>query len=241
MRVDGPFVRHTAAPQGKTGQFVLGHHAIRRSHQCFQGPRFGAGEFRGAAADVCQAFQPFQHQRTHLRGGGGHQRRGALHDGLHPQQQLAGVEGLGQVVVGAQFEARDPVAVIAPGCQDEHGYIRLHPEMAQYLETVHVGHLQVQDDQLRQRVAQRLQPFLAALERGRHVPVGAQQLVEHVAQLGVVVDHHHLAVGHHAGRGAHRGSPGSEMLRPPLTAPPEASACCRRDPAGSAAWRVRPR
>ena len=90
----------------------------------------------------------------HLVGTGrraGHQRRLAAQHGLDPRQQFARVERLGQVVVGAQFQALDAAALVALGGEhDDRHLIVLFAQAAAGSEAVLAGKHQVEHNQLEQ-------------------------------------------------------------------------------------------
>jgi hypothetical protein len=52
-------------------------------------------------------------------------RGGTAQDRLHPHHELAGRERLDDVVVGAQFEAGDPIRLLTSGGNEDHGHTAL--------------------------------------------------------------------------------------------------------------------
>lgn len=69
----------------------------------------------------------------------------AAQHGPHTAQQLVGVEGLGQIVVGPGVEAGDAVVLLALGRQHHDGGLAaLGTQPLQHLYAVHLGHHHVQ-------------------------------------------------------------------------------------------------
>ena len=61
-------------------------------------------------------------------------------------QKLSQAERLGDVIVGAEFEADHPVDLVAPMARgDDHGNIGVRPDLAKQVETVFLAESQVQD------------------------------------------------------------------------------------------------
>ena len=83
---------------------------------------------------------------------------GAAQHGAHARRQLVGVEGLGDVVVGAQVEALGLVARRALGRQQDDRDRAPLTQLAHDLDAVEVGHDDVEQDDVRP-------DFLGLLER----------------------------------------------------------------------------
>ena len=73
--------------------------------------------------------------------------RGAAEHALDARHELARVEGLRQIVVGADLETDDLVDVLVPGGQHQDRDVRALAHAAADLEAVHVGQVEVEDDQ----------------------------------------------------------------------------------------------
>jgi hypothetical protein len=115
----------------------------------------------------------------------------AAQDRVDAGHQLARVEGLGQVIVGAHFEADDAVDVLALGGQhDDRGLVAGAAQAAADRQAVFAGQHQVQH----QQVVALAQPQLVHGRRafGRHdlEALFGQVTAQQVAQAHVVVDHH---------------------------------------------------
>src|SRR5262245_8998587 len=73
----------------------------------------------------------------------------ALNDALDSQEQLAQVERLYQIVVGAELKALDAVALRGAGCEHEDGKLLISLSyLAGYLKAVDFLEHQVQNDQI---------------------------------------------------------------------------------------------
>jgi len=57
---------------------------------------------------------------------------------LHPRHQLAGLEGLGQVVVSAHFQAHHAIGQLSTRRQHDDRHLATLPDPATDLETVHL-------------------------------------------------------------------------------------------------------
>ena len=73
---------------------------------------------------------------------------GAAEHRLDAGHQLAGVEGLGHIVIGAQLQADDLVHVVGAGGEDDDGDVARLAQLAADLEAVHLRHHDVEDDQV---------------------------------------------------------------------------------------------
>ncbi len=119
---------------------------------------------------------------------------------MDSRHQLAGVERLGEVVVGAHLEADDAIDVVAFGGQHDHRHGVLRGAQAPAdRESVLAREHEVEHDEV---VANALQ--LAVHRRGVGGGVDAEALLgevalEEVAQPQVVVDHQDLLALLHAG------------------------------------------
>ena len=86
-------------------------------------------------------------------------------DGFHSRHELARIEGLGHVVVGADLEADDAVDVVTAGGEDDHRHVAGLADLLADGQAVHLRHHYVEDDEVR---AHRLRPLerLLAVRRG---------------------------------------------------------------------------
>ena len=91
--------------------------------------------------------------------------RRAAEDALHARDELAGVEGLRQVVVGADLEPDDLVDILVAGGQHQDRHVRSLAHAAADLDAVHVGQVEIEDDQRRHLGGDRVQRRAARSDR----------------------------------------------------------------------------
>ena len=91
----------------------------------------------------------------------------AAQDGADARRQFARVEGLGEVVVGAQFEADDAVDILAAGGEHHDRNFALLAQAAEDFEAVDAGQHDVEDHQAKVAAQGRFQAapaFVFALD-----------------------------------------------------------------------------
>ena len=121
-------------------------------------------------------------------------RRRAEH-GADARHELARRERLGHVVVGAELETDDAVALVAAGGQEDGGDRPARPDLAAQLKPVAARQHHVEHDQLG-RFALDESRDLAAVARGDHAkPVACEVLPDNLTDGLLIVDHEHGA--HH--------------------------------------------
>jgi len=69
-------------------------------------------------------------------------------DGANTGDQFARIERLGEIVVGAGFEAGNAVGVIAAGSEHDDGYLRMQANAAENFAAVENRQHDVEDDDL---------------------------------------------------------------------------------------------
>jgi hypothetical protein len=140
---------------------------------------------------------------AHRLGRGGRAVATAAQDGADARQQLARLEGLGQVVVGAELQADDPVHRVALGGEHQHrhlaGVARQRAHAAAHFQAVDVRQHQVQHHQVGRgtggRVFQQVQAGLRVDGVGDTETRSLEVLADHLGQAGVVFDHQELLHG----------------------------------------------
>ena len=130
---------------------------------------------------------------------------GATENALHPGQQLAWIEGLGDIIVGTGFEADDPVDRIAG--RRHHDDADLAAALAQPAgdgEAVLPGQADIEQDQIRQlALHQPAQPAARFEAADPEALLG--QIVEQKLALGrLVLDHRYMLPLIHLAPGRHR-------------------------------------
>ncbi|SPO62188.1 protein of unknown function [Pseudomonas inefficax] len=151
-----------------------------------------------AEAEQAAAFADGQVGRQHAR---------AAQHGVDTGQQFAGRERLGQVIVGAHFQADDTVGFVVAGGQHQHRGIAVlaGAQFAAQQQAVVAGHHDVEDDQV----------HAVGFEKGAHLPAvgddaGAQAVLLQVvadqfADFAVVVDDQDVIDMFHALRSCAKG------------------------------------
>ena len=112
-----------------------------------------------------------------------------------PRQQLAALEGLHQVVVGAAVEAVDPVLGLGAGGQHQDRHVAVGAQPAADLDAVEARQAEVEDDEVGDEPGGGVER-VDAVRRGAHlVALVAQRAAQDVGDLGVVLDQEHAAPG----------------------------------------------
>ncbi len=120
---------------------------------------------------------------------------------MDPGHQLAGGEGLGHVVVGAELETQDPVDLVVAGAQDEHRDGLRGPgspaaQPAADVEAVEVaGQADVDDDQFGSLPVDEAEAGLGVVGLEDTEAVASEVHGDQVGDVVVVLDHHHALLG----------------------------------------------
>ena len=107
----------------------------------------------------------------------------------HAQCEFARAERLGQVIVGAGLQTRDPVVLLAECGQQDHRdrVVAALPQAAAQCQAVRAGHHHVEHRDVDALRAEEPQRF-GAVVRDRHLEAVALQIAAHdIANDGVVV------------------------------------------------------
>ena len=118
----------------------------------------------------------------------------AAQHGVQAGEQFARVEGLGQVVVGAHFQAHDAVDRIALGGkhQDRDG-LSPYTQAAADGQTVLARHHQVEDQRIERFARQQAIQLFCVLDAAHGQTVGAEIALQQGAQFRFVVQNDDLA------------------------------------------------
>ena len=116
---------------------------------------------------------------------------------LIARQQLARIERLRQVIVGAEIEPDDPVDVVATGRQHQHGRLRARlAQLLQHVEARESGQHDVEDDQI-EILALGAAQSGDSRRHGRELyALGRKVFDQHLGETHVVVDDQEAMVGH---------------------------------------------
>jgi len=117
-------------------------------------------------------------------------------DRLEPRQQLARVERLGQIIIGAEFEPDNPVGVLAARGQHQDRHVALRAQAAADFEPIDIGQHDIEDDGAIGPITDyRLDPRRAAMASLDHKPALGQIVAQHVGEADIVIDDQYR-VGH---------------------------------------------
>ena len=108
---------------------------------------------------------------------------------LHAREQFARVEGLRDVVVGADLEPDDAVDDVARRRDHDDADVVALAQVARERQPVFAGQADVEQDEVGQRALDLRAHRVAAVGRAHVVAVPAQVLGEQRAHARVVVDH----------------------------------------------------
>ncbi|MCY1532539.1 hypothetical protein D9M68_678210 [compost metagenome] len=172
---------------------VAAEHLAGLAGQQREQVELGAGEFHALA--VAQHLAPVEVDReavehAQLRIGDSRCRRAALaaQDGLHARHEFARLEGLGQVVVGAEFEADHAVHHLAARGEHHDGDVAFLADLAAQLEAVHLGQHDVEDGRVVVPRAQLGDAFARALGAVERVAEACEVGGQRRGEVFVVVD-----------------------------------------------------
>ena len=119
----------------------------------------------------------------------------AAQDGAQAGLQLARLEGLGEIVVGAELEADDAVHRLAARGQHQDRHVAGAAQAAAEIEPVGIGQHEVEDDRV-EGLALELGLAVAAGAGDGHAKARPAEIVRnHPGEAVVVVDHQD-ALGH---------------------------------------------
>ena len=152
-----------------------------------------AGELDGLARDGDLARLPVEHDVAELQGrGGGRRRIDAAQHGLDPRRELARRERLGDVVVGADLEPGDAVALLVARRQHQDRDVRAGANGAAHVEPVLAGQADVEDDHARLHALEASERILARPHPGDAVAALLEVGVDESADGFLVLDEQQL-------------------------------------------------
>ena len=114
-------------------------------------------------------------------------------DGLHTSNDLSRAERFGDVVVGAQLQAEEPIELAVAGGEEQHRHVAAGAHPATHLEPVDVGEADVEQHERGTVLLDQLQATLAVRCLQHTEACVAQIQVEEVGDVRVVLDHHERA------------------------------------------------
>jgi hypothetical protein len=141
-----------------------------------------------AVEDAAQHVEPEFVEVVFLRLGRCLGAAGAIEDRANAREELARMEGLRNVIVGAHLEADDAVHILAARREHEHGDAALGAQLAAKREPVDARHHEVEHDEVHGALLDRAHELAPVREHGRAKAVLLEVLRDERADLGVVVD-----------------------------------------------------
>src|SRR5690606_28121058 len=105
--------------------------------------------------------------------------------------ELGGAEGFCDVVVSAQRQANNHVGLGAFGGQHDHQQVARAGVLTQFaanFKAVHARQHQIQQDQIRQRLASGRQPLFARAGGGDRVVILHEVVLQDLGDIGLVLD-----------------------------------------------------
>ena len=112
----------------------------------------------------------------------------APQNGADARGQFARVEGLRQIIVGAQFQAHDAVHIFAARGQHQHRDFAFLPQPLENLEAVDARQHDIEHHQVDAGLQRLLQTAVAFVGRLHGEALAAQEFAEQRGEFGIVID-----------------------------------------------------
>lgn len=126
-----------------------------------------------------------------LGGSGAYRRRAAItppEDAADARQELPQMEGLSDVVVGANFEPRYPVNEVILAAKHDNAGLTALAKLGGQGQAVLAWQSNIKNDQIRRLVLQRLVHGIAVGRQADPKPFFRQVIVDDLPNFGIVVD-----------------------------------------------------
>jgi hypothetical protein len=159
-----------------------------------QGHQRAARREQLAAADIEAPAGKFQYPAGAAERAG----TGAPQHRAHPCEQLARVEGLGQIIIGAHLEAHDAIGVLADRGQHDDRHRRGRADAAAEAQPVLARQHEVEHDEADAGAVQRLHHGSAVVRDRDPVAVLRQEFRQEGADFLVIVDDEEMRSRNHA-------------------------------------------
>ena len=127
--------------------------------------------------------------------------------------QLVEVEGLGQVVVGPQFEQRHFVGCVCAGRHHDHGRVAFLADGAHDVLAGRARQHEVGDDHIRALLSQKHEALGAREGLAAAVAATFQMRADHLVDRGVVLDDEYVGNGFHGKQDNTRGCVGVGIFK----------------------------
>jgi len=117
----------------------------------------------------------------------------------HARQYLAGVKGLGHIIIGAQFQAQNFISILDARCQHDErciGQPRIGTNQPGDFPAIAVGQHQIQQEEIWAFTAQDVQRRLAVIGRQHRVARLLQIAAHNADNLFIIIDHQNSLIWH---------------------------------------------
>ncbi|MNH15090.1 hypothetical protein D3C79_746970 [compost metagenome] len=188
QQVDGTVEDVGFATLGQVEQLLAAQHPLRVVEKHPEQAIFGATQGHQGAFAVEQVagggiqapLAEGEQAAAFADGQVGRQHAGAAQHGVDAGQQLAGRERLGQVVVGAHFEADDAIGLVVARGQHQHRRVAMlaGAQLTAQQQAVVAGHHDVEHDQV----------DAVGFEEGAHLPAVGDDAGTQTVLLQIVAD-----------------------------------------------------
>lgn len=192
MHVDRPIEGVELGAAQRLHEVVVGEHATRGAREHGEELELELRERQRAVSEAGVAGTKVQQQRTdaELLALGGHRLRAPQHR-TDAREQLARVEGLAEIVIGAELEPDDAVDVVSPRGEHEdrrplHGRLRAH--LLAQLEAVLARQHEVEQERIERLRLQRADQLVTVREVHHVDLVVAEVLADELGEADVVLD-----------------------------------------------------
>ena len=126
---------------------------------------------------------------------------GAAQDGGHARDELLGVEGLGDIIVGADAQTGDLVGHFLLRGQDDDGQGRellVIPDLGEQIDAVAVGKVAIEEQELRRLLFEARARLRQGVDGLGFVALAFEHLENEVGRGGLVLDDENLRLDHRA-------------------------------------------
>ncbi len=194
MHVQAAVVEGQLAAQRQLRQGLLVQRLAGLAQERFEDAAFGKGQADLLAVDLRHAARQVQRQVAQLHLRAGLRRVGSPQHGAQPCGEFARVAGLGQVVVGAQFQTEDAVQRLAAGGQHQHRQVGMvAAQLLEQFQAATVRQHHVEHHGIRCLLGEGA-TGLGAVVAGTHGETFLDQPgTEQLAELPVIVDQQQFA------------------------------------------------
>jgi len=170
---------------------VPGNHPPRPTHERDEDVELDAGELHRLAGHLDLAGADVGQHVAHRQALGEGLRLASSEHRAEPSQELAGAEGLGDVVVGANLQPHHAVRLVSPRGEHEDRNAALAADATDDFQAVDAGHHDVEEHGIECPDAQQLEPLQAIRGADHRDAVLLQERLQEFLEPAVVIDEQH--------------------------------------------------